>query len=85
MVRSPPHPVPLPLGGGEGEGLVILRWFAVADRVSETFGDPETAAMVHGEGNRLLHVRFAGKQRGFETGRQRHGQAVQPRAEVADD
>src|SRR5207244_12619578 len=68
-VRASPHSVPLSLRGGEGarragQGLVILRWFAMADRVSETFGNPETSAMVDGEGNRLLHVRFACKQRG---------------------
>src|SRR5437879_6003034 len=76
-VRVPPHPVPLPLRGGEGarragQGVHVLGWFSVADRVSESFSDPETPAMVNGEGNGLLNVRLTGEEGRFESGGRRH-------------
>src|SRR5207244_9295285 len=67
-VRASPHSVPLSLRGGEGarragQGLGVLRWFAVAGRVSVSCGNPEASAMVDAEGNGLLDVRAARRPR----------------------
>src|SRR5689334_10746938 len=43
-----------------------------ADGIGVGLGDPEPAAVIDGESNGLLHIRFAGEERGFEIGRQGH-------------
>ena len=41
-------------------------------RIGQALDDPQPAAIVEGEGDRLHDVRLAGEERGVEAGRQRH-------------
>ena len=58
------------IGVFENQNAILALPFGRADRIGVGFGDPEPAAIIDGEGDRLFHVRFAGEQRRFETGRQ---------------
>jgi hypothetical protein len=56
----------------ENQDAILALTFGLAVRITHRLRDPDAAARVEGEGNRLVQVGFRGEQLGLEAGHEFH-------------